>query len=496
MGGTGVQALFDNPSNIYLYVRAFKGGTYSRIYGTAVHELDSCIGYIERGLQKTPILCTRLREKQEYFWGTYDNLVYVPNQAPLAANQGLPPPPLYTKTGGVNRYQAYENRLIRTKHIVTRSGASREWEHTQRLQGLVLSIWESTKEMQTYYDMHRMFAKERFGNAQTANSALQNLLRREATEADARQMMGNDAYRMITDGRRKFTHSDAEWVFNNGRHEFCSLDDISVSEDIFLRAEVSSEETFKVGGITLRPFTGRGKQLLTTRINVGLWQINQSMYEWADALTQRLTERRQELGRPLHPQEAGVIFDADPEWVNDDSGLIARCLREHQHGAGRTYSVIVITADKRLCNQMAETANVTVLRLLPESAISMSRKLNLDPESLDLGLVLSSVNTGELRPDALYIDTGALAAYTARLQLESGRLVRRQILQTGYDEETLARKSRVRLTYLPEEVKHRLFRHYPILRPKVWRSGSRVPSSTYSEHSSWRRSDASSRSFS
>jgi len=35
MGGTGVTALFDNSENVFLYVLAYKGGSYRRIYATA-----------------------------------------------------------------------------------------------------------------------------------------------------------------------------------------------------------------------------------------------------------------------------------------------------------------------------------------------------------------------------------------------------------------------------------------------------------------------------
>jgi len=132
MGGSGVTPLFDNSNNVFLYVHAYKGGTYQRIYATACSEMREYLYRLERDVQSAPILCPRLREKQEYFWGTYDNFVFVPKERGVS-NTDAPPPPLYERTGGQNRFQNFENRLSRTRHLVTRRQAQVEWSHTRRL---------------------------------------------------------------------------------------------------------------------------------------------------------------------------------------------------------------------------------------------------------------------------------------------------------------------------------------------------------------------------
>jgi hypothetical protein len=292
MGGSGVTALFDNPNNVFLYILSFRGGKYGRIYATAVAEMRDYLYRLERGVQSAPILCPRLRERQEYFWGTWANQVFIPNKLDVPTSGLDPPLALYKATGGQNRYQNYENRLMRTRHLLTRSQAQMEWMHTQRLQHIFLSLF---KTMAEYADIDRersMRLRARYDSALSANTALQNLLRREATLADAQSLMGDECFLTLTTGKVEFTKDDALWVYMNGQGENYSLHDVNLSEDMYLRSEVSVEETFKVSGIPLRPFRTGGKKTFTSRIKVGLYQINKPMEEWAEDLSSRLREER------------------------------------------------------------------------------------------------------------------------------------------------------------------------------------------------------------
>jgi len=488
MGGTGVTALFDNPTNIYLYVLAYKGGTYNRIYATAVAELRECLYSMERGVQTAPILASRLREKQDYFWGTYDNLVFIPRPDALQATPGLPiPTPLYTATGGANRYQNFENRLLRTKLCVTRRAAQVEWEHTRRLQNIVLSILPSMKDYARLDKDRVRTLRARYDNALSANSALQNLLKREATRHDAQLMMGDKAFHTLTVGKLTFTPFDAEWVYSNGQGETLSLRDISLSEDIFVREEVSVEETFKVGGITLRPIYSQGPVTRYSKTKVGLYQINQTMEEWAEDLLGRLQEAKAKIGRPLHPDEMGTICDQDTEWVNDDSGLIARCHRDNAD-AGARHAVILISGDRRLANQMAETSNVLVIRILPREYVVACTNRGLNPQEVNRALLNEKL--GRACPPHIYIDMGSLAADSVSLVQDSGTIYRRTVLDTGWDGDR--RFSKVNLTEQRVSFRFRVEKHYPITRPRYWRSGSTPAESSYSSHASWRRGTSSS----
>jgi len=481
MGGTGVTALFDNPNNVFLYVLSYKGGAYRRIYATACAEMQTYLYNLERGIQSAPILCPRLREKQEYFWGTYAEKVFVPKLGGVT-NDDEPPPPLYTMTGGQNRYQNYENRLLRTRHVVTRKQAQVEWAHTRRLQSIFLSLFPKIEDFERIDKDRSRTMRARYDSALSANSALQNLLRREASASDAIKLMGSDAFYTITMGRRDFTRSDAEWVYLNGQGENYSLRDVTLSEDIFVREEVSVEETFKVGGIPLRPYFSSGAKLRPTRTKVGLYQINQTMEEWSENLLERLILERNRLGRPLHPSEMGPICDEDREWVNDDSGLIAQAQR-FTSGTKSSYRIGLISADKRLANQMAETTNSVVVRLHPQE---FARLAFLKGIEISSGTDPNFINEfGNLNLDTILMDSGSVSAHAVSMSEEDGVLYRRTVLETGWSEGT--RYSKISLTKLP---KTRLVTqvHRPVTRPKIWRSGSRPYESSYSSHSSWRDS--------
>jgi len=481
MGGTGVTALFDNPNNVFLYVLSYKGGAYRRIYATACAEMQTYLYNLERGIQSAPVLCPRLREKQEYFWGTYAEKVFVPKLGGVT-NDDEPPPPLYTMTGGQNRYQNYENRLLRTRHVVTRKQAQVEWAHTRRLQSIVLSLFPKIEDFERIDKDRSRTMRARYDSALSANSALQNLLRREASASDAIKLMGSDAFYTITMGRRDFTRSDAEWVYLNGQGENYSLRDVTLSEDIFVREEVSVEETFKVGGIPLRPYFSSGAKLRPTRTKVGLYQINQTMEEWSENLLERLILERNRLGRPLHPSEMGPICDEDREWVNDDSGLIAQAQR-FTSGTKSSYRIGLISADKRLANQMAETTNSVVVRLHPQE---FARLAFLKGIEISSGTDPNFINEfGNLNLDTILMDSGSVSAHAVSMSEEDGVLYRRTVLETGWSEGT--RYSKISLTKLP---KTRLVTqvHRPVTRPKIWRSGSRPYESSYSSHSSWRDS--------
>jgi hypothetical protein len=480
MGGTGVTALFDNPNNVFLYVLAYKGGAYRRIYASACAEMQEYLYNLERGIQSAPVLCPRLREKQEYFWGTYDNLVFVPKPSNVIDTEE-PPMALYEATGGQNRYQNYENRLMRTRHLVTRRQAQVAWSHTQRLRSIFHGLFP-TMEMYANLDKERSrTARARYDNALNANTALQNLLKREAGKKDAITMMGSSAFYQCTTGKRDFTRSDAEWVYLNGQGENYSLHDVSLSEDTFVRAEVSSEETFKVAGIRLRPYFSGGEQIRPTKIKVGLYQINSTQEEWSEDLLERLKSERDRLGRPLTSQEMGPICDKDPEWVNDDSGLIARCHRDVS-GTKARYSVCLVSGDRRLANKMAETCNVTVIRIHPKQVLPMLHKRGETPSA---STDVSFLKDHGVSCDYYYVDTGSLSAASVEVVEEDGDLYHRVLLDTGWQDGSRFSKvtlTKVRSTRLRKEI------HKPVTRPKIWRSGSRPHESAYSSHSSWKRS--------
>lgn len=258
--------------------------------------------------------------------------------------------------------------------------------------------------------------------------------------------------------------------------------DISLSEDIFVREEVSSEETFKVSGLPLKPIIGGVGNIRLTVSKVGLYQINSTMEEWAEDLLSRLVSERSALGRPLTPQEVGPICDKDPEWVNDDSGLIAQCLRSVSDSTvGHT--VALISGDRRLGNQMAETCNVTVVRIRPRDYAVACYREGLDPKLPHMRVLQMHVG---YRLNLVLVDTGSISADAVHMAEEDNRIFKRSVTQTGW--QNGRRFSKINLVEATARQRFKTEAHRPVSRPRVWRQGSRPAESVYSSHSSWKRS--------
>nr|WKR37706.1 hypothetical protein [Leptosphaeria biglobosa narnavirus 13] len=476
MGGTGVTALFDNPNNVLTYVHSYKNGTYQRIYATATAELRNAMLLLEADRYSAPILCSRLRDKQEYFWGTYDEKVFVPVQAELEK------PALFEKHDGTNAYRAFEGRLERTRLIISRRTAEVELTRGARLTNLVSGVYDSSSVPNALEKSEKLARRAKFSGALNANAALQNLLLRQASPDDVKSLVGDSNFQMITSGRTEFTREDALWIYSNGRTMNFSLDDIYFPSDMFVRSEVSMEETLKVPNIPLQPEGAGGKAVKTTA-KVGLYQINHSQEEWADRLLGKLVAERETLGRPLRVAEYGPIMIQDREWVNDDSGLISQCMTSTAHLVGGT--VCLISADRRLANQMASSANVVVRRVHPLQYIAYKvaeGRRTFDSSEMPGQAFADLVG---VNPWLVFVDTGSISAFASQSTVENRKVRKRQTLHTGVNPSGF----RYTTTCL-SEWKTRIEKeiHHPASKRKVWRGGSRPEGSAYSSHSSWVRS--------
>jgi hypothetical protein len=320
--------------------------------------------------------------------------------------------------------------------------------------------------------------RARYDGALNANAALQNLLKRQGGKQDAMDLMGSENFHTVTTGERDFTRQDAEWVYLNGQGENYSLHDVSLSEDIFVRDEVSVEETFKVEGIPLRPYFFGGPKLRFTKTKVGLYQISSTMEEWAEDLVLRLTTERGRLGRPLKPREVAPIFMENPEWVNDDTGLIGKCHSDTANSRANQ-QVALISGDRKLANKMAETCNVSVMRIDPREFVRLATTLD---RSIRQGMDLGFLRNHGIRQEFVYMDTGSVSAAAQPLEEEEGVVYTRQVRDSGWSHGH--RYSQVTLTRLTQ-TRLRKELHTPVTRPKLWRSGSRPYESVYSSHGSW-----------
>lgn len=476
VGGSGVPAPFDDPENIYLYLKAYKGGTYGRIYASATAELHECVKEADNNRVRVPVLAPRLREKQDYFHGTYDNMVAVPDQVEVTEKQ-----PLYKAHTGQNRFLNYENRLLRSKRIIGRRGALVQMKASERMTSIFSGLGLSIVESNEIDEVENRTKRAVYDNALHANSALQNLLKRTANHHDLDKLMVDPAFKVIETGKRFFTREQAEWLFSGGKGKYHSLDDIFISEDMYVYDEVSDLETFKVCGIPLTAYmAGEPEKLRFTVAKVGLWKIGSQMEEWADKLTSLMKAARDLKSRPLEGEEMLSICSQDPEWVNDDSGLVGLAQRDCS-SEGTRYLVLLVTADKRLCNQMANTANCTVLRMHPRDYILKCISMGLD-FSKPWKLVADTV-CERGRPNFVYVDTGSIAAYAANLEGIGRRtdIFKRQLVHTGVDSQ--GRYSRVNYSKVPIPARVPLRKHRPdSTQERNWNI-SRAPSDIYTPSS-------------
>lgn len=438
MGGSGCRTLFSNVSNLYTSVHAYRGGSCQRVYGTATRELQDCLYSLERGKATMPVLCTKLRDKQEYLHGTYANKVMIPSSELKDSSKETTLRPIYLAGGGANVIQCFENRLIRTRHLITRSQAERQHEYYTRVRDQIASpigigITDST------HRLKKAREREKYGRALSANTAFSNLLNRNATEKDVTDLL-LQGFLPVNTGVTRFSLMDATFLFNGGKSENFSIDDLTSSEDLFIREEVSDEETYKVPNITLQPILSGMKRQVATTTKIGLYQINESQQEWGDKIIRQFQEARIE-GNPLPRDVTLRILEKNPEWINDDSLLIERSRRDTKDVHQTSGRVILVSSDKRLANQMANSNNIHVIRLEPlDFLIWKAREgSSMMTESQQLEK-LSAHLTGGGRTEpyrGLYIDTGSVAAASTKLVETDGKrdvvFYKRHLISTGHD---------------------------------------------------------------
>lgn len=493
MGGSGVRALFDDPDNLYLSVKAYRGGGYDRLYGTATQELIECLRMNEHGTGANPVLCSKLRDRQDYLHGTYDAKVFIPQGFGVSGPGEKLPTPLYIATGGQNRFQATENRLIRTRHLIGRRDAERELEQTFRTRNALFGRY-SVEYCELERKMQSARSRERFGRALQANSAFQNLLRRKASPKDVQELT-NSGMLSVNTGVSEFRKLDSLWLFEGGKSETLTIENLTTTEDIYFRQEVSTEESFRVGGIELRPIVGNKLKLVTTRHKAGLYEINQSMEEWAERICARL--HAVDGDRPVQRDTILDIYANDTEWVQDDSLIIAKCLKDTQTLTG-SRTVMLISDDRRLGNQLANTCNITVIRLSAKSVVNILQIQWSVETQLDLDQMWAYCSRGRnvTKPLFLYIDRGSVAAACTKKDFEQvgghTQLVEKTLLETGHvDNKT--RFSREAWVLVPQPAYVRQELHIPVIKPRRFRA-HRALSDTYQESrfsGSWRSASGS-----
>jgi hypothetical protein len=360
------------------------------------------------------------------------------------------PQPIYEAAGVSNAIRSVEARLHRTKHLLTKRDALVEWMRTSKLHNQLFSYINVNEQLRSE-KLNNLTRRSEFEFALQANTAFQRLLDRKASGQEVPELM-RQGFLAISTGQREFTKSMALWVTEGGKGLYHSILDLTSSEDIFLRKEVSSEESLKVGGIPLKPIVG-GKILpQTTVTRVGLYQINGSMLAWAENTVQKL-EALAQTQRPIPRDLLLSSLSEDREWVNDDSLLIAVAIQDTVNKSDVDY-VVLISSDRRLANQMSHTCNVTVILVEPGSILGSfpnkiwDSKVVITPQEIHAHLPpIIKWKWPEKLPINVYIDTGSLSAALSNLEIvetiprTASILVRRTLETSGWEESSQRRFS-------------------------------------------------------
>lgn len=443
MGGCGVPSLFGNPVNDYLYVKAFKGGSYSRVYGTATEEAKDAVFKLDMGIPADVVLCNRLRQKQDYLHGTYANLVLVPPETLGGLRTESLPPPLYGKMGTNSLVAGCEMRLLRTKRLLTQSSALLEIDRTWRLQQTLVGLMSVETSERAAKEISRA-GRKRFDGALSSNAAFVNLLNRKANGSEVETLI-REGFHPVTTGVMAFTKENAKWLFYGGRGQGYNIADIPSSEDMYVRDEVSMEVTMKISGIPISPiFNRRPPAKIWTVTRLGLWQIDGDQEQWADRIVNRLSSLRRPGHQTLDYSEVIPVLEEDREWVSDDTYIIGAVSRDTAEEP-RSQTVLLISSDKRLANQLAQTTANFVVRIEPGP---LALKLGLSTMSsttvIPIEMVTSLLRPGFFsdkmipEPNRMYIDTGSVSATLLRMGKEQNSLgskvnyYHRELTSAGY----------------------------------------------------------------
>jgi len=264
-----------------------------------------------------------------------------------------------------------------------------------------------------------------FGNALSANTALANLLqcKAEGNEMAKLKKMGFD---ISPFGKSRFTMLQAEDIVSGIKGLTHTAMDIYSPQDMFLRSEVSTEESLKINGIPLTQVGSDGKyhEKLTTSM-VGLYQITGSKLEWAQNLNSLLVKEVAEI-RPIPYDLLKNMFYNNREWVNDDRLLVGKAISitEESQCTPRDY-FLLISADKGLARSIADSTNQQVMSINPSDLIAANPYIRPDLFERELTArkiieMTSFRGTERLKKLPLYVlyDTGSERAKGSHLERE------------------------------------------------------------------------------
>jgi hypothetical protein len=414
VGGSGCPPLWGAWQNTHLFIKAYKNGSYERIYGSAVNELRECVQALERGERTQPVLCAKLRSRQEYLHITYASNILIPRQGIKVGLDLEDIEPLYRALGGTALCQGVENRLVQAGKLLTQTKASAEIDITD---GILKALFSNFPIGVTRHEKETISRRARaeFDEALRGNSAVQRLLLRKAAHHDLLELAGGK-FLTAGSGVQSMNSYLSEWISLGGKGEAFTIEDLIFSEDMYVFDEVSLARSMRVAHIPLTPiFLNKEVIENRTRSDIGLWQMTASKLEWAERITDQLINLRSTVKDPGY-QNVFPIFYENREWVNDDSLLIRKCADIAK--SKTKVSVILLSSDARLGKRMARTTGLPIARVDPieviinnptldyhsKTVFTPQQVLGTDKEGNDLLVDYPPVF------DEVLVDTGSLEA--------------------------------------------------------------------------------------
>jgi hypothetical protein len=186
---------------------------------------------------------------------------------------------------------------------------------------------------------------------------------------------------------------------------------------MYLKEEITMERILKVSGIPLTPqFTNKSIVERVTRSKTGLWQVSESMEEWAEKVSLELQDVRKTVENPSYQHIQPILY-RNREWVSDDSLLVDRACQIANSKTACT--LLVVSNDLKLGKTISRTTGLTVALVHPldvwrnigKGVMSVESKYTVH-EALGTNINTMSVIAG-IAPvhNEILVDTGNLSAY-------------------------------------------------------------------------------------
>jgi len=421
LGGCHCPDAYSDPANTYLFMKAFRGGGYDRLYGTAVEEAITAIKLNENNVPTSCIISEVLRDDDTYYFATFANFVMVPDIDKFVDEKDmLLPQPLYERCGVKNEVTSVEARLVQAKRLLPKAQARVEMDKANRIHNYLFGRTDIGEHQRTLQEASAR-RRGQVSDALRGNTAYMNLINRTGTDHDITRLFKENWKPCVT-GQPEFSMNHANWLSKGAKGETLNIFDIPSTSDMYVRSEVSIEESLKVGDIQLK-VQGKSDWIpQRTVTKVGLYEITDTMEQWCDEKLDALIALRDKKGKPLIRSEILPVFSENKEWINDDSLLIAECI-ELTKDLGRDTVVALVSKDKRLGNQMSRQANIFVVLIDPVSLVKAFPKKtwnstsSLTKEEL-LAAYPKNHKLGRKSPEFVLFDSGSMASSLSNIERE------------------------------------------------------------------------------